>query len=303
MHGGQSDEEKYVMFAACGKTVVNGMIGEMETRDIAGIVLFALGCEQPDTWTARVPSGLFEGVQAKERPIYEMPYDKPQRIHEVQPTPDKGNSIMNLIGRDRILAYLPLDEDIADITGNLHTEIMGKLYFVDGYYGHGAQLVDGGIAMNNYTMKKESFTIAFWLKTGSVTWSDCFRYLDEEKKCGYKLVLTIGHFRLILMDGEREIIKNFQLPYDYLDGWVHVTMAVDWESEEIRFSYDFEKFIIEKIPQEINKKPFTECCIMKIGQTRQNDVRGLYAVLDDFLLLDEPLQTEGLRQLAEYYGY
>ena len=69
-HGGLTDEEKYVMFAATGKTVQSGKIGDMEIRDIAAIVLHALGYEKPTTWTARVPSGLFKGVVAGERPVY-----------------------------------------------------------------------------------------------------------------------------------------------------------------------------------------------------------------------------------------
>ena len=69
-HGGLTDEERLIMFAATGKTVQKGTIGEMEIRDTAAIVLHALGYEQPETWTARVPSGLFKGVTAGERPVY-----------------------------------------------------------------------------------------------------------------------------------------------------------------------------------------------------------------------------------------
>lgn len=68
-HGGSSVQEKYVMCAVCGKTVVNGTIGDMEIGDCAAIVLYALGLEQPKTWTARVPSGLFERVAAGARPL------------------------------------------------------------------------------------------------------------------------------------------------------------------------------------------------------------------------------------------
>ena len=69
-HGGSSEEEMTIMFAATGKTVQKGTIGEMGIRDTAAIVMHALGYEQPKTWTARVPSGLFKGVTAGERPVY-----------------------------------------------------------------------------------------------------------------------------------------------------------------------------------------------------------------------------------------
>ena len=67
-HGGNTDAEMLITFAAAGKTVVNGTVGEMLIRDVASIVVYALGLEQPSTWTSRVPSGLFEGVEAGERP-------------------------------------------------------------------------------------------------------------------------------------------------------------------------------------------------------------------------------------------
>ena len=56
-HGGWTDGERFVMFAAAGKNVVKGEIGDMAIRDVAAIVLHALGYEAPGTWTARSPCG------------------------------------------------------------------------------------------------------------------------------------------------------------------------------------------------------------------------------------------------------
>lgn len=81
-HGGMSERERYVMYAACGKTVVNGTIGDMEIRDNAAIIVRALGLAQPKEWTARVPSGLFKGVTAGERPVFERPCENPFRLHK-----------------------------------------------------------------------------------------------------------------------------------------------------------------------------------------------------------------------------
>lgn len=69
-HGGDTDAEKYVLFAARGKTVEKGEIIDMEIRDTAAIVLHALGYEAPDTWTARIPTGIFKGIEAEARPVY-----------------------------------------------------------------------------------------------------------------------------------------------------------------------------------------------------------------------------------------
>ena len=63
-HGGWSDSEKYVTFAAVGKGVRPGHIDNMNIRDLAAIVLYAFGIEAPEFkengWTAQIPSGLFD---------------------------------------------------------------------------------------------------------------------------------------------------------------------------------------------------------------------------------------------------
>lgn len=63
-HGGWTDGEKYVTFVATGKGVKNGVIDEMNIRDLAAIVLYAFGIAPPEFdekgWTSQIPGGLFE---------------------------------------------------------------------------------------------------------------------------------------------------------------------------------------------------------------------------------------------------
>ena len=62
-HGGWTDEEKYVTFAAAGKGVNAVRIDEMNIRDLAAIVLYAFGIDIPaideNGWTAQIPEGMF----------------------------------------------------------------------------------------------------------------------------------------------------------------------------------------------------------------------------------------------------
>jgi hypothetical protein len=64
VHGGWSDPEKLTTFAAVGRGVKSGAIEEMNVRDLAAIVLYALGIEPPAFdergWTAQIPGGIFE---------------------------------------------------------------------------------------------------------------------------------------------------------------------------------------------------------------------------------------------------
>jgi len=63
-HGGWTDAEKYVTFAAAGKNVQNITIEEMNIRDLAAIVLYAFGIDAPELdekgWTSQIPAGMFD---------------------------------------------------------------------------------------------------------------------------------------------------------------------------------------------------------------------------------------------------
>ena len=62
-HGGWSDGEKYVTLALAGKTVQKSHIPSANVRDLAAIVLYALGLEAPafdeEGWTSQIPEGIF----------------------------------------------------------------------------------------------------------------------------------------------------------------------------------------------------------------------------------------------------
>ena len=70
-HGGWTDGEKWVTFAAVGKTVQKTYLEAMNIRDLAAIVLYAFGIDAPafdeKGWTAQIPDGLFDD---KEIPAY-----------------------------------------------------------------------------------------------------------------------------------------------------------------------------------------------------------------------------------------
>ena len=62
-HGGWTDAEKYVTFAAKGKGISKSEIEEMNIRDLAAIVLYALGIDLPaideQGWTSQIPAKIF----------------------------------------------------------------------------------------------------------------------------------------------------------------------------------------------------------------------------------------------------
>ncbi|MBR6634358.1 MAG: alkaline phosphatase family protein [Clostridia bacterium] len=62
-HGGWTDGEKYVTFAAAGKGVNHIRLEKMNIRDLAAIVLYSFGIDSPEFdeagWTSQIPEGLF----------------------------------------------------------------------------------------------------------------------------------------------------------------------------------------------------------------------------------------------------
>ncbi len=69
-HGGWTDEEKFVTFAAVGKGVNNSEIKKMNIRDLAAVILYAFGIDTPDFnekgWTSQVPEGIFDDINLPE---------------------------------------------------------------------------------------------------------------------------------------------------------------------------------------------------------------------------------------------
>lgn len=306
-HGGLTDGEKYVMFAATGKTVVNGEIEDMEIRDTASIILYALGYEQPDTWTGRVPSGLFEGVNAQDRPVW-VDTESP-RYHETLPTPEIGadNYITTILPEALLKTYLTFDgtaED--DMNGDVAEN--GKLYFIEnGYFGGAVSIDDGYISLKDYKLGKDSFSIGFWINTkGSV--SDPPILSNKDWASGYN-----AGFALILRDGANIVVNvgnganrldfNYPLPTDYRSGWMHILLIADREAGTISLCYDFGKLITMAIPAPLQNATFDALSDLNIGQDGTGNYgKKLAADLDELMIFDQALTQDEITALAGYYG-
>lgn len=81
-HGGWTDHEKYVTFAATGKGINKTEIKEMNIRDLAAIILYGMGIEAPEFnekgWTSQVPEGLFIDYKGEYRDISHLTGAKPR---------------------------------------------------------------------------------------------------------------------------------------------------------------------------------------------------------------------------------
>lgn len=307
-HGGWSDGEKYIMFAAAGPGVEKGTIGEMAVRDTASVALYALGLadKQPEGWTSRVPSGLFKGVEAAERPVCEIKYAYEHRTHEPSPTPEGEGSAPAILGKDRVRAYLPFDGNVKDAMGKVETRQNGKLYFVDGYFGEGAQMDDGWISLGDLRPDKDSFSVAAWVKTKGVDDDPCLlsnKNWTNGTLSGFVLALRPGDMKFnVGADGKARADAEFKLPFDYRDGWIYVVLVVDRAEGVVRFSYDFGDFVTKKLGDNFDDVSFNSDLPLHIGQDGTGKYRvNLGAELDEFLFIDGALTKEDVEKLKALY--
>lgn len=306
-HGGLSDAEKYVFYGAVGKTVAKGQIGDMAIRDNAAIVLYALGISQPKTWTARVPSGLFEGVTASERPVYTMEYDVAHRTHKSVPTPaaDSGKYITDVLGADSIIAYLPFDGDTSVAFGTLTSEGSGKLYYPDGYFGSGIKLDDGNVKLDGFKPGSGSFAVSFWIKTGGTANDPCVcsnKDWSYGVHSGFVLSLRQTDIKFNLGDESTRMDVECPLPADYVDGWMQVVLSVDREGNKVDIYIDYKLVASEPLTQELSSCSI-DALELYIGQDGTGKyVYSLPAELDEFVVCSRALTQQDVSALESYYG-
>ncbi len=292
-HGGSSDDEKYVMFAARGKTVVPGTIGDMEIRDCPAIILHALGYARPATWTGRIPANLFEGVAGEERPVDGHGSAQTSGIADA----DKCNTeaLCACVGRERILSYMPMDDYIADAVGKKGTASHGKLYFVDGgYVGGGMKFEDGYISASDYQMSETGFSVCFWMKNNGTLsgGASFFGFANTDAGC----TLTYEGDTFCFALGEEKV----SFAVDAAEGeWKHYMLVLDAMAREVRLVCDFESIQTKKLPDTYTFAGFTS---MNVAQNAAGDnAVHLSCVLDEFLVLDGALTSDDMEHIAAYY--
>ena len=303
-HGGLTDTERYVMFAAAGKTVEKGTIEDMEIRDTAAIVLHALGYELPEKWTSRVPSGLFEGVIAEERPVI----NDSGRHHKTEPTPENGSEayVTNFIENHTLSTYLTFDGNIEDAYGKETTQ-SGTLSYEDGYFGEGVVLDSGYVSINDFSPGTDSFTVALWIKTDGVGDDPCIfsnKNWSTGKNTGFAFAIRRSNdVRLNFGDGYNRADCDVYLPSDYKDGWVHLIAIFDRENNKLGVCIDFNTIVIVDLPaalQDDTADTIYDC--LNIGQDGTGNYNiPLTATVDEFMIFDGAFNQEDVLALAEYY--
>ena len=106
-----------------------------------------------------------------------------------------------------------------------------------------------------------------------------------------------------LGNGSARTDLEVDLPGDYRNGWMHVTLVVDRTAGTVMIAVDFGEFNTLTLPSNLQDISFDSFDHLTIGQ----DATGTYdasltASLDEFMIFDGALTEAELAQLAAYYG-
>ena len=303
-HGGTTDEEKIVFWGAAGKTVKPGTIGDMVIRDNAAVCLYALGVEQPATWTARVPDNLFADFTDGERPVFtKLPVVTAHRTTDAKSLP--AQPVTSLFDAEKLCAYLPFENtDYSDALCKTPVTAYGKQYYPNGFLGTGYKLDDGCLTLDAVEVGGDSFSASFWFKTGGIAGDpSIFANKDRAsgKNPGFCFFIRPHLLRLSFGWGEDDWGYEVPLPMDYTDGWMHIIVSFDREKQESAIYLDFKCAARRPLPAalkdvSLSALPFT------VGQdgTRAHPTQ-LSAVIDEFVLTKEVIDDDRAAALRAYY--
>ena len=317
-HGGYTPEEYLVYLAVAGKSVETGTIGPAWTRDVAAIVLYALGLEvpayQPGGFVSQVPDGIFPETRGSYR--YVTP--KPHHV-QTRPTPDfrSEHGLASFIHEDRIKLALFMDHTEVDATGKQTLKEIGLVkHYSEGVYGARGEFgATGCLVAEDLKFGEDSYTIAVWLKIDRSIDEPCpvifaTKSWDWWKTRGIAGICMALRSNSVIVTwgspvagaGAQEIQAAF--PESVSEGWIHVLLVVDRKKERIRIHYNFKQVIDTKLDAPVNacmdNLPFT------IGDDplqQNNKPYNLLLNMDDFLVFGDALTEEDVSKLADYYNY
>ncbi|MBQ7599464.1 MAG: S-layer homology domain-containing protein [Clostridia bacterium] len=315
-HGGSSPEELTCMVAVTGKGVRKGEFGDMPLKDIASIVLYALGVEQPSGYTSMVPSGVFEGVEAGTRPVYTGVHNT-RFDHEGEDTPeaDSGRYITDLFPAEDIISYMTLDGAVKNEAGKARASGKGTIEYSEGYYGSSAGVFDGGYILSGYQPDTSSFSVSLWIlirpvgENGPIMTNQYwYRYKYVEGGTGITLALRDSSVRASIgvqysVDGG-EIDEEWvcPLPDDYREGWVHTVIIADRENGRIGLAVDFGDIRWFRIPDEYRDDAFSgnvHGLLFGTDVTAANLKNPVE--YDDIIIFGKALSQADIDTLAGYY--
>lgn len=311
-HGGTTEAEMNIFFGAVGKTVKKGSsIVEMNIRDTAAIVLYALGIDIPefdiDGFSAQVPEGIFEGYTVPER----QPISAGENPFTTLPTPamDSGKYITDVIGADKVSSVFHFNNNTDDTVGNAATTAEGTpKYYSAGYFDSCIEVgIQGFVTMPNALPSEGSFSISLWFEhnkninsnyalfashTAAETWNEGLSAVYN----GNSITLTIGNG-----GSSQNMVINISemLP----NGWNNLTFVFDKDEQTITAYLNFEEAGSVKYSKRFTVSDFINSEKFTLGNDVSSGYNTTNLMLDEFVVFKSALTTEDIAKLRSYYQY
>lgn len=305
-HGCWHDLEKFVFLGAAGAGVQKVDLGQINIRDVAAMVLYALGIPLPEYdekgWTAQIPKGLFgDGSGDSYKQVVRLHRNLPEQLPgNTEPVHVKEETgLARCFGEVAPVLALTFDGEIADEAGN-YTPIQcyrdGEPIANRKYGGKGTRHVPGGIrgdcllcdcdgylAIPQFQAGSGSFSAAFWFyldteltiaQSLDTVFSNS-KYADREAD-GIRFLVGDSQIRLFLNSngisaklGRNEDsmhVNAHRVPEEFDGGWMHLVVSVDRENRLYRLFCGFKELGSEQIPAALDGQPLDGCGTLRIGQ-------------------------------------
>lgn len=308
-HGGNTDAEKLVFFGAAGKTVKHGVIGEMDVRDSAAIILYALGLPIPEFdfggFSGQIPAELFCDCT----PSYRQNIYSPKSNRRNVPTPAKGSGkhITDFINLQKLTSYFHFDSSAEDTVGKTAAEVWGKpKYYGIGYYGDCIEVGEQGyLTLPDIQFGCDSFAISLWVFVDGAVCSE-IPVLGTKKwsgsaSAGFTLVYANYGFSFNVSDGNTEESFRLSYPKNMEWGWNNITVSVDRKANTVKMYLNFENPAVYDIPESL-KGTSMDFCTFTVGQDAAGDNnKDFNFKIDDLILFCGSLSADDIIHLREYY--
>ncbi len=299
-HGGNSDAEIYCTFAAAGPGVEkNGKIEDMELQDVAPIVLYALGIDQPEVQTGRIPKGIFPDVGGGERK--KDPFPENLELYAEKKIEEAPDIQLPSSLSEKLVYRQTFDEE--NIKG-----LAGAGQRTTGIIADALDLRTSYLKTGNkLNMKWPGFSIGFWFRDDGNTKGDPVYVADKNwtsgKNKGFAIAKLGNQLLINIGGGERNrkyILWSF--PEGYAHKWIHCLAVFDKASQEVSLYIDFE--FVGKA--QILPKRYSDWFSKKEIYAGQ-DATGKYrcwasADMDDLMIFNQALTAKDVSELKQWYN-
>lgn len=310
-HGSYTDGEKYIYFAAAGKTVKETKIEYATAKDINSVILHGLGIDIPEynksLYSSQIPAGFFtdyDGEYVRSTSVTFSP--------ENVPTPglysDKG--LLHYFDRDEIKFALFFDNNTEDAVSKAIFEQAGSVKFYStGVHGSTGELgYTGWLTSSDVKFGRDSFSAGFWFRLDKSLTHRCYVFGTKAMRTdsrGFMFCINNYGSDFCIETDDHSTYEEFSSSLTGFEGgWVHTLFTLDRMDMSLKIYHNFKLstsfHLSDTYNINLDNLPFTvgnECSF----RGNNEFYRNLFN-LDDLIVFNKALSENEVAGLAEYYG-